>query len=89
LSSASTVPAGSLLNASSVDGERTLPFSVSTRPAASIAATGVVNDPAETAVSTMSALRLRVSAEATPPAKANTRPRRSKRKFEAGFMNTS
>ena len=57
-SSASTVPAGSLANASSV-GANTVngpaPFNVSTSPAALTAATSVLKSPAETAVSTISA----------------------------------
>src|SRR3954465_3350687 len=56
-SSVSTVPAGSLAKASSV-GAKTVngpgPLSVSTSPAACRAAASVLNDPAATAVSTMS-----------------------------------
>src|SRR3954462_7398490 len=56
-SSDSTVPAGSLANASSV-GANTVngpaPFNVSISPAAVRALASVVNDPAATAVSTMS-----------------------------------
>jgi hypothetical protein len=56
-SSVSTVPAGSFANASSV-GAKTVngpfPFSVSTSPAACSAFASVLNDPAATAVSTMS-----------------------------------
>src|SRR6478735_4580529 len=56
-SSASSVPAGSFANASSV-GANTVkgpaPFSVSTRSAAWSAFASVLNDPAATAVSTMS-----------------------------------
>ena len=61
LSNASTVPAGSLAKASSV-GAKTVkgpaPLRVSTKPAAVTAATRVVKEPAETAVSTMSAKRV-------------------------------
>ena len=57
LRSISTVPSGSLANASSV-GARTVngpsPLRTSTRSAALSAATRVLNDPAATAVSTMS-----------------------------------
>ena len=59
LSRLSSVPAGSLANASSVGANTVngpLPFSVSTRPAACSAAARVLNDPAATAVSTMSAV---------------------------------
>ena len=59
LSRSSTVPAGSLANASSV-GAKTVngpvPFSVSTSPAAFSAAVSVLKLPAATAVSTMSFL---------------------------------
>ena len=59
--SASTVPAGSLANASSV-GAKTVNgpalFNVGTRPAAVKAAASVLNEPALTAVSTMSAIIL-------------------------------
>src|SRR5271166_2576197 len=53
----STVPAGNLANASSVGAKTVkgpLPFRVSTRPAACRAAARVLNEPAATAVSTMS-----------------------------------
>ena len=65
-SSSSSVPAGSLANASSV-GANTVngpaPLSVSTSPAACSAFASVVNEPAPTAVSTMS---FSPSARATP-----------------------
>src|SRR5688572_13195993 len=61
LSKDSTVPAGSLANASSV-GAKTVngpaPCSVSTSPAAFTAATSVVNVPAEDATPTMSCVAL-------------------------------
>ncbi len=59
LTRSSTVPAGSLAKASSL-GAKTVngpgPFSVSTRPAAVTAATRVLNEPAATAVSTISGM---------------------------------
>src|ERR1700687_943755 len=53
----SVVPAGNFANASSVGAKTVkgpLPFRVSTRPAACSAAVKVLNEPAATAVSTMS-----------------------------------
>src|SRR3954452_21587152 len=59
-SSDSTVPGGSLAKAASLGANTVngpLPFRVLTRPAAFTAVTSVVNEPAETAVSTVSAAR--------------------------------
>jgi hypothetical protein len=70
---ASTVPAGSLAKASSV-GANTVngpaPFSVGTSPAAVTAAASVLNEPAATAVSTMSFMCVSVpmGAHRRPPA---------------------
>src|SRR3954471_16161356 len=75
LSRSSSVPAGSLANAASVGANTVngpLPFKVSTSPAAFSAAARVLNDPAATAVSTMS-FSAGAALTATPNEDATTR----------------
>ena len=86
LSSVSSVPAGSLANASSVGAKTVngpLPFSVSTRSAAACSAfASVLNDPAATAVSTMS-----FASVLTPSVRNGYRPNGCRHRRIANFLH--